>query len=398
MNEVTKQKKRNSCAILTIATVILLTGCGNRSADNNFIKKDENSQSVSMIDENDSDEFYGSDKVYMSYSEKKEKADQLYKNNIKGQESTSLFKSAKAPSAESQKLISDIESIMKTYDENEIIEKIKEQCECIKESDIDGFTESFSEPFTRFIIENRRTGQGNKLDSFKEWISYKIFSEGNEVNDHKFWPDIIDVEDITYKYYNAREDYIEINYDFKLRKSDIFGEVTVYQSMDYDEVIVERVYDETDYTRAHMNSLAKIIYNEVFEYLAENKVGYDVDYSEENKKIEEFLQSDVFQNVNSINGLDFDYIGDMGEGDKYLLDYIKREKITVNSYAPVLPFRFFLGTTINESKNDLIIYVQVQYKDDPNIIGQYPYPTDSIDDGKVVFGERYEYDVKARNN
>ena len=80
----------------------------------------------------------------------------------------------------------------------------------------------------------------------------------------------------------------------------------------------------------------------------------------------------------SSQGLDIEQTGDVGEGDRLLIDGIKND-YDIHNYT--------IYIQLDEKSN--ISFVQAKLKDDKNIIGQYPDPIEDDDIGKVTFGEKY---------
>ncbi len=250
------------------------------------------------------------------------------------------------------------EELLRFSPESELKKTIEEQCKSIKNNDVDSYIdtvniecakynllyfESHSPqmsdilPKTEDELKEQISNKGKLDDYFKGYISEEAFNKINKDNlSDDEWPSDISVDSLELKHSGAiansnyrlntdgmfdtaappTEYIIETTYYFTLKNSEIYGKVSAYQSVDHGNlVIVERIGRKSSMNLQNSNSIAKYAYTICSNYIADKMA--------EGNSMDDILNSGAFSKSMSSQGLDIEQTGDVGEGDRLLIDGIK---------------------------------------------------------------------------
>lgn len=271
------------------------------------------------------------------------------------------------------------EELLRFSPESELVDKLEQECESIRKNDTDAFLDALNMDCYKFYLKTIMEREIDDSEIIENFSLDKIIVGEVQKED---WYDTFEIEQLDLTSCDALwsleaikkgNDYavIRSKYRFKLKDCEICGYLEAYQTLEHgNSVEITQLGTSETFDLKDSNSIAKYAYTICSNYIADKMA--------EGNSMDDILNSGAFSKSMSSQGLDIEQTGDVGEGDRLLIDGIKND-YDIHNYT--------IYIQLDEKSN--ISFVQAKLKGDERIIGQYPDPIEDDDIGKVTFGEKY---------
>ena len=380
-------------AICTALIIVSCTGVSNSQIDESVTVSGGNTDYTGIIAEN-----IPAEKESVSeFSEKIEAYEKLNEEYWEGYEKEQSDWSRDPHTEEQRKEYEAKErEILAHYPESILSAVIEKQCSLIRDKDIGSIVDTLNMDCIKYyemyygdmkgVLPDKYKDKDDELEKYlKEEYANKFSNIVKNGSESLEWPDEIKSADLivsdTELYTRfitspgdptvtlGKEYIISSVYCFKLKSSDIMGEVQVFQSADHGDLIyIKKLSSEQEYMLNNLNDAARLAFsvcnNYMSDKLADGVTGEDL------------INSGAFAGSASSSGLRIEISEGLGEGDKNIVYFLLEGGN--EGYTVYIKFRE------SDHQIEFAQAVSDKYSD---YIGQYPEPTVPEDKGRMMLGQ-----------